>query len=398
MRKILIPLLLCAPVVALAAPAKPKPAAKPAATDAKDALEKVRTGELRLDGKISALLGEGVWQLEATSWTSPSGKTTDFDELKTKAVEVAPGASIHPIGETETVALKDVKLGSRVAIIGKSAPDGTVKVREVILLEGYGARTSVGTLTANRVTIEFIEQSRAARDAGQLPKALSLAQQAVAAAQGLNDLSGEALATQDMALLHSDLNQKPLALEAFQRAVSLGERLSNPLPQVLGLEGQAKILGEDRKFQEAVALLERATTLAAATPVELQISVLDALVTAYLANDQRTESIAALKRLFTLQDNNNKRDEATGSLLRLARLSATSDPVAARAALEQAAPRFQFARDEARLRLMVLRALALRALKDVGAATAEFEAAAKLAEERGDTQGAARIRALSTLR
>ncbi len=406
----LLPLLALVPGAAFAAPAKskapaatkpaaPKPAAKPAPASPKDAkalLEKIGVGELRLDGKISALLGDGVWQLEAASWTSPRGVTTDFEDLKTKGITVSPKAFIHPLGDPTPVALKEVKLGSHVAVIGKPGAEGSVVAREVVLLEGYGAHKEVGSLLINPFSLKLIDQSRSARENGQLPKALGLAQQAVSAAQGIGDLSGEALATQDMAGLYADLKQPDRALSSFQRVQALGERIGNSLAQVLGLMGQGRMLAASGKTDASIQLFERAVALSATTPTELQISALSTLAAVYLATSKRTEGVGALTRLFPLEDGSDKRDEATNTLLTLAALLAKTETATARGYLDQARPRLEFARDDtARLNLTLSLATALKALGDADA-PAQYEVAAKLAEAKGDTARAAKIRALAT--
>lgn len=392
---LLIPLLALVPGLAVAAPATAKPGGSPAATG-KAALEKIQTGELRLDGKISALLGEGAWQMEAASWTSPRGVTTNFDELKTKAVQVGAKTFIHSLGEAAPVPLKDVKLGSHVAIIGKPGADNSVVAREIVLLEGYGQHKTVGSLPTNAVTSKLVDQDRAARDNGQFPRALQLAQQAVSAAQGMRDLSGEALATTDVAGLYLDLEQPDQAMSSYARVQSIGEQIANPLAQVLGLTGQGRILAASGKTDEAIQMFERAVPISATTPVDLQISVLGRLASIYLGAGKRVEGVGTLTRLFPLEDGSGKRDEATGTLLILASLLAKTETDTARGYLEQAKPRLAFARDDtSRLRLTLSLATAMKALDDPDAA-AQFEAAAQIAEAKGDKDGAAKIRARAT--
>jgi len=394
---LLLPLLATFSTVALAAPDKTKaaPASSSAAT-AKTALAKVNAGELRLDGKISALLGEGAWQMEAVSWTSPRGVTTDFDDLKTKAVQVGAKTFIHPLDDATPVALNKVKLGSSIAVIGKPGADGSVVAREIILLEGYGAGKEVGSLPTNPETSKLIDQSRRARDAGQFPKALKLALEGADTAKGFEDSSGEALATNDVGILYGELKQPDRAMSAFAREQAIGQQIGNPLAQVLGMEGQARLLAEGGKNDEAIALLERAVPISANTPTELQMSTLRSLASVYLQAGKRTEAVGALTRLFPLEDGGGQKDEATGTLLTLARLLAKTEADTARGYLDQARPRLEFVRDDTmKARLTLDMAFALQALKDPGAA-AQFEVAAKMVEAKGDTAGAAQIRALAT--
>jgi len=393
---LLLPLLATFSTAALAAPAKTKaPPASTTVATAKATLAKVNAGELRLDGKISALLGEGNWQMEAVSWTSPRGVTTDFDDLKTKAVEVSAKTFIHPINDATPVALKEVKLGSQVAIIGKPGADNSIVAREIVLLEGYGAHKEIGSLSTNPETSKLIDQSRRARDDGQLPKALKLALEAADTAKGFQDLSGEALATNDVGILYGELKQPDRALSAFAREQAIGQQIGNPLAQVFGMNGQARLLAAGGKTDEAIALLERAVPISAGTPTDLQISTLRSLASVYLRAGKRPEAVGVLTRLFPLEDGGGQKDEATATLLTLARLTAKTEADTARGYLDQARPRLEFVRDDTmKTRLTLELAIALQALKDPGAAE-QFEAAAKMVEAKGDTAAAAQIRALA---
>lgn len=394
MRILLFSILLGSSTLALAAPTtKPKPAVP---ASAKPVLEKINPGELRLDGKVSALLGAGVWQLDAVSWTSPRGVTSEFDDVKVKAVQLLPNALVHPLGSAAKVDLKNIKLKTNIAVIGKNGPDGTVLVREVILLEGFGDLQTVGTLSSNRISNGLIDQSRRARQAGQLEKALDLARKAAETASGMNDLSGEALASQDVAILYSELKQPQNALESFKRGQTLGERINSPLAQTLGLEGQADVLADMGQFDQAVPLIERAVAVSASTSTALQISVLGSAVNIYTRAKKRGEAVGALVRLFPLEDGAGKSDQATSTLLRLVRLQAPTDMASAKTYLEQARPRMETIRDDAaRQSLMLSFATALQATGDSAGAANQFETAAKAAEAKGDAPAAAQIRALA---
>ena len=390
MQKILLPLLLLgASPLALAAPdAKPKVPAKPSS------LEKINAGELRLDGKITAILGTGLWQLDAISWTSPRGVTTEFDDVKSKSVQLSPSAIIHPLGQTKKVALGEVKLKSTVAVIGKNGPDGTVMVREVILLEGYGDIKTVGTLESNPYSIKLINQSRTARAAGQLQKALDLARKAAETAAGMGDESGEALASQDIAILYLELKQPQQALDSFKRGQTLGERIGNPLAQVLGLEGQAGIIGASGQTDEAATLYERAFRLAQQTPISLQVGVLNGLFSLYARAGKDADAAAALVRLFPLEEASGKPDDATRSLLTLAQLQAPTDAVAAKKYLDMATPRLSNIREgAARLDLTLRYAIALRATGDTPGAREQFGTVAQLADAKGNIKTAEYARA-----
>jgi tetratricopeptide (TPR) repeat protein len=393
MRKLLLFLALAGAV--MPAKSQDKPAVK---TDAKPAskLEIVNAGELRLDGKITALLGTGVWQIEASSWTSPRGVMTDFPEPKNKGVQVAENASIHPRGEETKVPLQDVKLGSRIAVIGKNGPDGTLIAREVVLLEGYGARKTVGQIATNPFTSALIRQSREARDAGQLPKALALAEKAIATAQGLGDQGGEGLATQDKALLHADLDQNDEAFKAFKRVESLGRAAGNPLLMSLGMRGGGGILLRGGRLQEAITLLKEADPISANTEPQIHLGVLTTLFSAHLIAGQLAEGVTVLSRVAPLEQSLGKDSDAGETLLLIAALNAGEKPDAAREALAEAKTRLERARNDAdKARLIGASALVRHRLGETEAALAGFTETATLLEGTGDAAGAKRWREMA---
>ena len=376
---------LCAPVVAQDAPAKPD----------KKAVSPIEAGELRLDGKIKAVLNVGEWQMEAISWTSPRDVTTGFDEPKSKTIKVGANAYIHPLGETDKVALKDVTLGTRIAVIGKNGADGAMVAREVILLEGYGQRKTVGTLSSNPYTSALVDQSRKARDEGNIIQALALIEKAITAAQGVNDLSGEGLATQDKVLLLFDNDQIEEAGKAAQRVETLGRNLSNPLLITMGMIGRANVMMATGKTAEAIEILQAADPISAGSEPGIQVSVLRLMVSAYNQAEKPKELTATLQRLFPLQESLRQNDEATRTLLMLANVQSETDPNAARETLKQAVARIPNTTDEKkRASLQMMAGAASYQLGDKDAAKTDFEAAAKLLEGAGDDKGAAKMRAL----
>ncbi len=379
---------LSAPIIVHAAPAADS-------AEAKLKTPPINAGELRLDGKIKAILDAGVWQVEVISWTSPRQITTNFPEPKSKTVKVAADAFIHPLGEADKVKLGDVKLGTRVAVIGKSAADGSVTTREVVLLEGYGTRSTIGTVTSNPTTSKLVGESRAAREQGNLPQAMALIEKAITAAQGARDLSGEALATQDKTLLLFDTEQIEDAGKSAARVEEIGRALGNPLFISMGLEGQASVLAGTGQLEQAIQKLEDADGISAGSEPAIHLSVLSSLAGLYLQGGDIKKGVATLQRVFPLEESLRRRDDATGTLLTLASLLTTRQPDDARKYLAQAAPRIpDSANEKSRASLYALSGRARFGLGDKTGARDDFESAAKIFEAAGDAKSAAALRAV----
>ncbi|PQV64106.1 hypothetical protein B1R32_107131 [Abditibacterium utsteinense] len=377
------------------ADAKAKAKVDPQAA-AKANLEKVNAGELRLDGKITAILGEGVWQMEANSWTSPRGVSIDFEEPKTKSVLVSGPANIHPRGEVERVPLREVKLSSRVAIIGKNRADGTLVAREVVLLEGYGSHKTVGSVATNPFTSALVDQSREARAAGQLPKALSLIEKAISTAKGLSDASGEGLATQDKALLHIDMEQPKEAFAAFGRVESLGRTTGNSLLLSLGLSGEGKLYLASGQNEKAIAALKEGDTVSATSEPAIHLGIVSNLAMTYLLAGQLQNGIATLNRVHPLEDAGGKEADAGETLLLIAALNAPEKTAAARQTLQDVQPRIEHARDEkAKAGLVGTAALVRWRLGEKEAARSGFTEAAGLLNAAGASKDAKRWEGMS---
>jgi tetratricopeptide (TPR) repeat protein len=365
--------------------------------EAKAKLEIVGEGELRLDGKITAILGAGSWQMEATSWTSPRGVNTEFEEPKNKGITVSGESYLHPRGELDKVPLKEVKLGSRIAVIGKNGPDGMVVAREVVLQEGYGSRKTVGSLSTNPFTLALVKQSREARDAGQLPKAMSLIEKAIVTARGMGDISGEGLATQDKALLYVDMEQPEQAYIASKRVETLGRTSGNTLLMALGMRGASAFLLQAGKFDEAIALLKEADSVSTNAQTEIRLGILSTLSAAYLASGQLNEGVAILNRVQPLEISLAKESDANETSLAIAMLQSEEKPDAAHKAIEDSKQMIERARDEkSKAGLLGATGLVRWRLDQKEEAKAAFTEAAQIYQTAGDAASAKRWSDMAT--
>lgn len=366
-----------APKTAEAQPAKVEPPKE-------NALE----GELRLDGKITVVLGPGQWVVEAVSWTSPKGVTTNFDDPKNKNVLLNSDAFLHPHAEYEKVPLDEVKVGSRVAVIGKNQPDGTLKVREVVLLEGYGAHKKVGSLRTNAETSRLIRQSREARDLGQINRAIELAKRAAEIAQGMGDMSGEALASQDVGNLYIQEEKYEEAMSYYTREETLGKALSNPLPITFGKLGRASVMVSTDQTEDAIPVLQEAIPFSLSTPATLQIDVLDLLSMSYVALGQSGEAIGIMEKLYPLQAGNGQGDGSVKTRAYIALLRAADEPDAARTVLDQIAGNVpRIANDGIRGNTQGIVGLTLWRMGEKEAAAEQFQTAIKTFKDSGAKGG-----------
>jgi predicted negative regulator of RcsB-dependent stress response len=360
-------------------------------------IEVVQEGELRLDGKLTGLLGTTQWTMDSYAFTSPRGVTKEFDEAKSKAIRISPTTHVHPIGEETKIPLKDVKIGSAIAVIGKSGPQNSLIAREIILLEGYGQRKTVGTLNSNPFTGALINQSRKARDMGQRAKSLELAIQGAQGAAGMGDKSGEVLATRDVVLLHLEDGQFQQALDASLRIEKLGREMGNDMVLALGLSGKGNALSGLNKKAEAIKAYEESVPYGLRASSGLAESILNALAMTYLGANQFSNAIQTLEKLAPIEASLGKPIDAAGSRWLIAILRAEDDSAASKAELasgEQLLTNITEPKERSGA-LLTLGLLNWR-LGQKGTADERLTAAQKLYEAQNDSRSAKRMEEIKT--
>lgn len=377
-----------APIAPVLAQTKP-----PAAIPAQPKTETPRAGELRLDGKLTAILGVGVWQVEAFSWTSPRGVTTDFEAVKTKNVFVAPTSLIHPRGEDEKIALRDVKLGTRVAVIGKNGADGTLQAREVVLLEGYGKVKTVGSVQINPISSALIGKAREAFDGGDQNKAIALTNSALKAAEAANDRPGQAFSLNDLGLIFLRTQQFERAKDAYQKSEAIWRNLGDDTSHAIALSGLASSFLALDDAKSALPFIQRALPLSQSVP-QLNASVLNRLGSVYYALKMRDEALQTAETLVPIAQNLREWEDAAEASINVAELSALTDAPRARKSLARADELAKNITDEkVKANLNSSYAAVLWILGDKDAANARLESAAQVFEAAGDAKTATQIRA-----
>jgi tetratricopeptide (TPR) repeat protein len=354
-------------------------------------LESIGVGELRLDGKITALLGANLWQLEAISWTSPRGVNTSFDEPKNKGISVGEGVLVHAKGEKDTLALKDVKLGTRIAVIGKNRPDGTLAAREIILFDGPGQRRNIGSVVIHASTSALLRKARAAREAEQTSQAITLFNQALSSAQGSMDRAGEGLVLRDLGSIYLENGQSAKALDAYNRAVIVTH--DKGFEEALALKGLGGVYAHDRNFPSAISALERADRVAVDGDERVRAIILSDLAECYSIVKRKDEAVKAWQRLLPLLEKTGQRDDATETLLSIALASVIKDEASARNYLNQAKPRIPEVRNpKSKAQFMGSAATLMWIFGEKEEAAIQFEEAAKILDDAGDQKGAQEMR------
>jgi tetratricopeptide (TPR) repeat protein len=182
----------------------------------------IEKGEIRLDGRISAMTGATGFDIKAFSFSTPAGKTIEFDEAKDKSV--AGGK------ETKVLAGDDlarplpwnvVKLGMRVAVIGKDGGSGKPIVARAIVLADFSSKYIRGrSIPTSRAVSVLVGRGRQAFEGGNYEAAAKLFQQAASTGTGTGDLTGASLSLSWLGNALGELGQREKAVEVLLQSVA----------------------------------------------------------------------------------------------------------------------------------------------------------------------------------
>ena len=181
-------------------------------------------GELRLDGKITAITGAGTFVIEATSFTSPAGKQKEFEDVKSKRIVVPADAIVRGLEGPRRFKFADLKLKGPVAVIGKSAPDGSLQARIVILLDANNIKT-IGTIIVSPVVAQLGRQALEAYKRGQIEHAIQLLKQANDVAVASGDRPGQMLSAGNLSVFLMSGGQAKAALQFANRGLGISQEL-----------------------------------------------------------------------------------------------------------------------------------------------------------------------------
>ena len=311
--------------------------------DAKDAKKpeivepKVNAGEVRLDGTVTAITGGDSITIDATSYTTPSGKTVEFDKAKSKDVQLGASADLRERADAaKKLAFKDLKLGRRIAVIGKDGGSGKGLIaREIVLWpERDNERESMGVVRVNAETARLMNSGREALQVHDAVTALRFFLRAGEAAQGHSDTPGQALSLDWTGAAYTELEQLDKAVEAYTRAVSLWGSTGDAAGQALSLNNLASVYSRQNDNDKVIEVLERAsqllgprgekdrfvmtwTNLAHAYFAKEPAKAIDAMtqvLSRVRGQTDKSEEVSALSDLAYLNAATGKKDEAQANL------------------------------------------------------------------------------------
>jgi tetratricopeptide (TPR) repeat protein len=251
-------------VYAQASPSASKPATAtlPAAPD-EPKPDAILKGEIRLDGRVTAMTGGTGFDIKASSFSTPDGRTIEFDAPRDKSIGGSETTRLVAGDDlTKPVPWSAVKLGTRVGVIGREVGKGKPFQARLIVLSDYSSKYVAGrSIPASAPVSLLVRRGNEAFEASNYEQALKLFQQAAGMATGTGDKSGAVLANSWMGNALTELDQPQKAQAAFATAVTIAEGMGNAGIAATAMNNMGMSFLRSGQPAEAVKWLERSNTL-----------------------------------------------------------------------------------------------------------------------------------------
>lgn len=277
---------------------------------AKIAPDAILKGEIRLDGRITAMTGPNGFDINAVSFTSQAGKKFEFEEAKAKSILGDDKTRVVAGDDLERpVQWKEVKLGMRVAIIGRDGGAKGLQARLIVLSDYSSKYVKGGSVRMSRPVAMLVARGAALFEAKDYEGAIKIYRQAATMGVGLNDRSGAASAYGRIASAYNELNQKQNAEAAFKDALKVAEGApdNSGLGTLYNNYGML-LLSLDRPA-EAVKMLEKSNTLKEGQPEEAALVTTRNLARAYLDNTQAEKAVNLWRSTLPIYTARNEPDQ-----------------------------------------------------------------------------------------
>jgi tetratricopeptide (TPR) repeat protein len=319
------------------------PGGGPPASAAPIVEPKVNEGELRMDGKVSMIVSNSSFRIDVMSFTTAAGKTVPLTEAKTKLITSDDKTTFYARGAADQkLAFSEVKLGTRVTIVGKDLGSGkALPAREVMLwVNREREGKTLGVVRVNAEVGKLIDRGDEAKQIRDYNSALRFYNRAVELAVGAGDRAGQGLAISRAGGIYADLEQYDQAITSYNRAIGLWRASGNSDSEATALNNLGLIYSRQDDNEKAIESLERAANLLQ-NSANRQAVVLtwNNLAGAYVEGKQYDKALGVYERLLPMVHGRADRGEEAEVLSDLAYLhSRARDAEKSQEYMKQATP------------------------------------------------------------
>lgn len=190
----------------------------------------LQAGEYLLNGQVKGVFSAETIIVTIYKRTDAQDKVEELGRPMEQKVHLSGNTKIISAeDETKTLTVADIKLGQRVAVVGKyGGEEDPFTAREMkVAKEETQNLEKVGVVRVHPLTAALLNQGEAALNAGAYPEALQFYTKASQMAGSLGDTGGNALAQSYLGTVYRHLNQPQKALAAYNSSISLSNSLGN---------------------------------------------------------------------------------------------------------------------------------------------------------------------------
>jgi tetratricopeptide (TPR) repeat protein len=190
----------------------------------------LQAGEYLLNGQIKGVFSAETIIVDIYKRTDAQGKVEELGLPVEQKIHLSANTQITSAEDAKkALTIGDIKLGQRVAIVGKyGGEDDPFNARQIeVAKEETQNLEKIGTVRVSPLTDAYLKQGESAMNAGAYPEALQYYTKASQMAGSLGDAGGNSLAQSSLGLVYEHLNQPKQALAAFTASINFSNSIGN---------------------------------------------------------------------------------------------------------------------------------------------------------------------------
>jgi tetratricopeptide (TPR) repeat protein len=281
---------------------------------------------MRLDGRITTMNGQGAFIMEARSFTTPSGRTVEFEQPRAKEVVLEQTVLVQSYRARQALPLSEVKLGATVSVIGRDKGSGTaLQVRLVLVWDDISSTSRGGrSETVAAEVVRLIKAAREAQSAKRYDGAVRNFNDAIASAGRLQDNSGLAIALSELAGTYGEMGQIQKAESFYKQAIELRQRMGDKAGEATVLNNFGLMYFGANQYDDAVRVLEKAVASAQQSQAPHNEEVfLSNLADAYMKVKKYAQALFTFKLLLPLLEQKRPLQEQVKATMTAGMVAAT---------------------------------------------------------------------------
>jgi len=215
----------------------------------------LQAGEYLLNGQVKGVFSAETIIVTIYKRTDAQGKVEELGRPMEQKIHLSGNTKIISAEDAKkTLTVGDIKLGQRIAVVGKyGGEEDPFNAREMVLRkEEEHDLQAAGSVSVHPLVAQLLRQGRDAYHAGSFPEALQFDLKASQMAESVGDIIGNSVAQNSLGLTYDAMNQPKLALAAYQASINYANSKGDQISAAIAMDNLGGHYLSNADFANAV--------------------------------------------------------------------------------------------------------------------------------------------------